>query len=137
MDLVGLFFSSLFAATLLPMFSEGVLYYLLTQGQSPWLLLLIATAGNTLGACLNWALGRYLLRFRDRRWFYLDTTRLATWQVRFQRYGVWSLLFSWLPIIGDPLTFVAGVLKVQFPVFLILVAVGKAARYLVVIFLYQ
>ena len=78
---------------------------------------------------MNWALGRYLLHFSDRRWFPFKPDSLGLAQRWFQRYGVWSLLFAWLPIGGDALTFIAGVMRVRFPIFLLLTAVGKSTRY--------
>lgn len=130
---LGLFATSLAAATLLPVSSEAVLAALsAAEGYELWLLIAVATAGNTLGAVINWLLGRYCLHWRDRRWFPVSSEALDRAADRFNRYGQWSLLFAWLPIVGDPLTFAAGMLAVQFRVFLILVAIGKAARYVAV-----
>ncbi|KIN61579.1 putative membrane protein [Sulfitobacter noctilucae] len=129
---LGLFASALIAATLLPMQSEAVLVALLVQGERPVIALLtIATLGNVLGAVINWALGRFLLRYRDRRWFPASDAQLARAESWYQRYGRWSLLGSWLPLVGDPLTVVAGVLREPLPSFLILVTLAKAGRYLV------
>lgn len=126
----GLFMSALLAATVLPASSEVMLATLLTSGAyDPSLLLVTAVAGNTAGALINWTLGRFLPRFQDRRWFPLTPAQYARARAWFARYGVWSLLFSWLPVVGDPLTVVAGALRVGLWRFLILVAVGKAARY--------
>ncbi|MFV0436121.1 MAG: YqaA family protein [Desulfopila sp.] len=132
-----LFSASFLAATVLPFSSEVILYGLLRQGESSWLLVVVATCGNTLGAVVNWGLGRYLLRYRDRRWFYFSGEQLARMQLRFGRYGVWSLLFSWLPLGGDVLTCVAGVMRVPLIVFVPLVALGKGGRYLAVFYLSQ
>ena len=98
-----------------------------------WLLLLVATSGNSLGSCVNWLLGRFCLRYQDRRWFPFSAAQRAKAENGFRRFGLWSLLFAWLPLAGDPLTFVAGVLRVPFWPFLVLVTLGKGARYLVVI----
>lgn len=126
----GLFVSAFTSATLLPGSSEAALITLLALGRGePLLLVIVASAGNVLGSCVNWLLGRFVWTFRDRRWFPVDERsyeRAAAW---FRRYGVWSLLLSWLPIIGDPLTAVAGGLRVGFLRFVVLVSVGKAARY--------
>lgn len=128
----GLFSSALIAATLLPAQSELVLAGLLMAGkQSPTALILVATVGNVLGSAINWWLGRYLEHFKDRRWFpfkppVLD--RAAGW---YHRYGRWSLLLSWAPIIGDPLTLVAGVLREPFRSFIVIVTLAKLGRYLV------
>jgi len=129
----GLFLTAFLAATLVPLSSEAVLASLISaKGFDLALLIAIATAGNTLGAVVNWLLGRYCLRWRDRRWFPVGSEALDRASRWVGRYGVWTLLLSWLPVVGDPLTFAAGVLGVRFPIFLILVAVGKGARYVLV-----
>jgi membrane protein YqaA with SNARE-associated domain len=131
---VGLFVSAFTSATLLPGSSEAALIALLALGRGDaGLLVIVATAGNVLGSCVNWVLGRFFSSFRDRRWFPVDDQsyeRAAAW---FRRYGVWSLLLSWLPIIGDPLTAVAGALRVGFLRFVVLVSLGKAARYVFIL----
>jgi membrane protein YqaA with SNARE-associated domain len=126
----GLFVSAFTSATLLPGSSEAALITLLALGRGDaWLLVVVATAGNVLGSCVNWVLGRFFSGFRDRRWFPLDARSYARAAGWFRRYGAWSLLLSWLPIIGDPLTAVAGALRVDFLRFVVLVSLGKAARY--------
>lgn len=129
--------SAFLAATIFPFYSEAFLVTLLAQGKSVWLLWLFATIGNTLGAVVNWVLGRYLLHFQDHRYFPFKLSQLQRSQSWFQRYGVWSLLLSWLPLIGDGITFIAGIMKVKFWVFLSLTAVGKGLRYLIVILIAQ
>jgi membrane protein YqaA with SNARE-associated domain len=130
----GLFLSAFLAATLLPLSSEAVLAALSqAQGFDVVLLFAIATLGNTLGAVVNWALGRFCLKWRERSWFPFSTTQLERAGARFRRYGVWSLLLAWLPVVGDPLTFAAGVLRVRFLPFLVLVGLGKGARYAAVL----
>ncbi len=129
----GLFLVALAAATILPMQSEAALAgLLLMETYSVWLLLAVASVGNVLGSLINWLLGRGLERFRDRRWFPVGPAALDRAQDWYQRYGKWSLLLSWVPVIGDPLTVVAGVLREPLPVFLALVAAAKVGRYLVV-----
>jgi membrane protein YqaA with SNARE-associated domain len=96
----------------------------------------IATTGNTLGSLVNWFLGHYLTRFSDRAWFPFKPEALTKAQARFKRYGAWSLLFAWVPIGGDAITFVAGVMKVPAALFLLLVAIGKGTRYAAVIMVY-
>lgn len=130
-----LFGASFLAATIMPFSSEVILYGLLRQGQSPWVLVAVATIGNTLGATTSWALGRYLLHYRDRRWFYITTDQLEKMQHWFRKFGIWSLLFSWLPLGGDILPCIAGIMRVPFWLFLPLVAAGKASRYVAVLYL--
>ncbi len=130
-----LFGSAFLAATILPFYSEVVLFALLRQGGDPLFLLVVATVGNTLGSVVNWWLGLYLLRFQNRRWFYFSPAQIARAQAWFQRYGVWTLLLAWMPVGGDPLTLVAGIMKVRLGIFLVLVALGKGLRYVAVIYL--
>lgn len=124
-----LFASAFLAATILPFYSEVVLVAYLQQGLNPWTLTLVATLGNTLGGAVNWGLGLYLQRFKDRRWFYFSEKQIVRAQQWFQRYGVWTLLLAWLPIGGDALTLIAGIMRVRFWLFLVLVGAGKAFRY--------
>lgn len=132
----GLFLSALGAATLLPLQSEGVLVaLLLSQAYAPWALLAVASAGNVLGSVINWLLGRYLEHFRQRRWFPVSAARLQQAQHWYTRYGRWSLLLSWVPVIGDPLTLVAGVMRERLWVFLLIVGLAKTARYAVLVWL--
>lgn len=127
----SLFLSALVAATILPMQSEAVLVGLLLADYSPLLLITVASIGNVLGSAINWLLGRGIERFRDRPWFPASNAGLERAQSWYRRYGKWSLLLSWAPVIGDPLTVIAGVLREPFPVFLLLVAIAKTGRYLV------
>lgn len=124
-----LFVSGFIAATLFPASSEALLLTLQAKGYTAWGLFIAATCGNTLGACVNWYLGTRIAQVQHKRWFPVSLGALEKARRQFQRFGVWSLLLSWLPIIGDPLTLVAGVLKVRFTLFLLLVATGKALRY--------
>jgi membrane protein YqaA with SNARE-associated domain len=131
--LAGLFFTALAAATLLPVQSEALLAGLLLGGNYPlWQLIAVAGAGNVLGSTLNWLLGRGIEHFRHRKWFPVGPAALERAQRWYQRYGKWSLLLSWAPLIGDPLTIAAGVLREPLPVFLVLVTIAKVARYIVV-----
>ncbi|MSP47945.1 MAG: DedA family protein [Alphaproteobacteria bacterium] len=135
--LAGLFVTSFLAATILPMSSEAVLAGVaLTTAQDRLLLWTVATVANTLGSVLNWSLGRWGAIYRDRAWFPVKPETYDKAAARFRRYGTWSLLFSWLPIVGDPLTMVAGALGVRFLPFVLLVAFGKGARYAVVLALF-
>lgn len=132
LSLLGLFFVALGAASLLPMASEPVLVGLLLAGEvQPWLLVAVASLGNTLGSVINYVLGRMLERFRHRRWFPASEAALERAQGWYHRWGRWSLLLSWAPIIGDPLTLVAGVMREPLWSFVLLVAIAKTARYVV------
>jgi membrane protein YqaA with SNARE-associated domain len=129
---VGLFLAALGAASLLPMQSEPVLIGLLLLGEQPaWVLVAVASLGNTLGSCINYWLGRWIEHYRDRRWFPIPPAPLARAEGWYRRWGKWSLLLSWAPFIGDPLTLVAGVLREPFGTFLLLVAIAKTGRYVV------
>lgn len=128
----GLFAVAFVAATLLPAHSEVALVGLLLTGNySPWLLVAVASAGNILGSLVNWLLGRAVEHYRDRKWFPVSPQMLERAQAWYHRYGRWSLLMSWAPVIGDPLTVVAGVLREPLWSFLLLVAIAKTARYVV------
>ncbi|HIF09145.1 MAG TPA: DedA family protein [Sneathiellales bacterium] len=129
----GLFISAFSAATLLPGSSEALLTaLLLAREHHPWALLAVATVGNVLGAVVNWGCGRFLAAFQDRWWFPVSSKRYAQAIGWFERFGLWSLLFAWAPLIGDPLTVIAGTLRTRILPFILLVTIGKFARYLVV-----
>jgi membrane protein YqaA with SNARE-associated domain len=128
--------SAFLAATLLPMSSEAVLAGLIVaRGHPPWALFAVALVANTAGSAVNWWLGRFLLHFQDRKWFPVSPAALDRAHGWFQRWGAWSLLFAWFPFVGDPLTVAAGVLRVDFRLFVLLVGLGKALRYAAVIWL--
>lgn len=128
---LGLFAAAFAAASLLPAQSEALLVaLLLAKAQPVWVLLTVASLGNVLGSVLNWLIGRSLERYRDRRWFPVSSARLAQARRVYARSGYWSLLLSWLPIIGDPLTLIAGVLREPLWRFVLLVALAKTGRYL-------
>ncbi|MCK8663393.1 DedA family protein [Pseudomonas azerbaijanoccidens] len=127
---LGLFAAAFGAATLLPLQSEALLVGLLLSDRYwLWGLLAVATLGNVLGSVVNWWLGRAVERYRDRRWFPVSPAHLEKARIHYQRYGHWSLLLSWLPIIGDPLTLVAGVMREPLGRFLLIVTLAKGARY--------
>ncbi len=133
-----LFVTAFGAASLLPFYSEPLLVGLLALPRyGTFDLWLVATAGNTAGAVLNWWLARYLRHWQDRRWFPVSRRQLDRASAWFQRYGVWSLLLSWAPVGGDALTVVAGLLGVRLGIFLVLVSIGKGLRYAVVIWVTQ
>ncbi|MFY7958875.1 MAG: YqaA family protein [Elsteraceae bacterium] len=126
---LGLFLAAFIAATILPMQSEAALVGLLLADYSPWALVSVASAGNVLGSVVNWLLGRGIERFRERRWFPASPAAMARAERFYRRFGRWTLLLSWVPIVGDPLTVVAGVLREPFPSFLALVTLAKTGRY--------
>lgn len=127
---LGLGFSACIAATLLPMQSEAALVALLAlEPSAVYSLVLVATVGNVLGSQINWWLGTQLHRWQTRRWFPVKPAQLKRAEHWYQRYGRWSLLLSWLPIVGDPLTLIAGVLREPFWRFTLLVTMAKAGRY--------
>ena len=116
------------AATLLPMGSEALYLYDLHAGYTPWLVWAAATAGNTLGSAVNYWLGRKGEAFLERKG-YLDAAAMARARERFKRFGGWVLLLSWVPLVGDPLTFAAGVLGYPWRRFVLIVSFAKGARY--------
>ncbi|WP_339486810.1 YqaA family protein [Pseudomonas sp. EL_65y_Pfl2_R95] len=127
---LSLFLAAFGAATLLPLQSEALLVgLLLSQDYSVGLLLIAASMGNILGSVINWWLGRYIEHFSQRRWFPVSPRQLQRAQRFYAGYGHWSLLLSWTPIIGDPLTLVAGVMREPLWRFLLLVSIAKTARY--------
>ena len=137
MSFITLFLSAFLAATFLPFYSEVILVTYLLQGESAFWLWFSATLGNTLGAGVNWIMGRYLLHFQDRRWFPFKANSLEKSQHWFQKYGIWTLLFAWLPVGGDALPFIAGIMRVHPVTMLVLCGIGKGIRYAVVIVLTQ
>ena len=128
----GLFLAALVAATIFPAQSEAILAYLIVGGHYSILALVtVASIGNILGSIINWILGRCFERFRSRRWFPISQGRLEKAQRWYRRYGKWSLLASWMPVIGDPITIVAGLLREPLSTFIILVSIAKVTRYAV------
>lgn len=129
---LALFFSSFVAATLLPASSEAILTSLIAMDQFDVVALwATASVGNTLGASVNWLLGRWCMRWSAEPWFPFKPAQVERASRVFGKYGAWTLLLSWLPAVGDPLTFVAGLLRIGFPQFVVLVFAGKAGRYAV------
>ncbi|MEM5500148.1 YqaA family protein [Ahrensia kielensis] len=128
----GLFVASFLAATLLPAASElGLAGLYASQQYGIISLVLIASLGNTLGSISNWVIGRFIVRFKDRKWFPASPAQLEAAQHRYEKYGYWSLLLSWMPIIGDPITLIAGVLREPFWRFVLIVGFAKTMRYVV------
>ena len=133
---LSIFTISFLAATILPFSSELTLAGLIaTSNYNNIILLIVASFGNTLGSVVNWALGFYSRKLSTKKWFLFKETQIERSSEWFRNFGKWSLLFAWVPIVGDPLTLVSGLLRVRFLDFIILVAIGKVSRYLVVFYL--
>ena len=133
---LSLFAISFLAATILPFSSELTLAGLIaTSNFDNLLLLIVASFGNILGSVVNWVLGFYSRNLTTKKWFPFKDKQIENSSKWFSKFGKWSLLFAWVPIIGDPLTLVAGLLRVRLFDFFILVAIGKVSRYLVVFYL--
>ena len=133
---LSLFAISFLAATILPFSSELSLATLIaTSDYDNLLLLTVASFGNILGSLVNWALGSYSRNLTTKKWFPFKETQIERSSKWFKKFGKWSLLFAWVPVIGDPLTLVAGILRVKFIDFIILVAIGKVSRYIFVFYL--
>jgi membrane protein YqaA with SNARE-associated domain len=133
---LSLFAVSFLAATILPFSSELTLAGLIaTSDYDNLLLLILASFGNVLGSVVNWALGSYYRNLTTKKWFPFKETQIERSSKWFRKFGKWSLLFAWVPVVGDPLTLVAGILRVKFIDFIILVAIGKVSRYLIVFYL--
>ena len=133
---LSLFIISFLAATILPFSSELTLAGLVaTSNYDNLLLLIVASLGNVLGSVVNWILGFYSRKLTTKKWFPFKDEQIEKSSKWFNKFGRWSLLFAWVPIIGDPLTLVAGLLRVKFVEFLILVTIGKVSRYLIIFYL--
>ena len=131
----GLFLSAFLAATILPLSSELVLSALLLGGLSPTTLVIVATTGNVLGALTNYALGYWASKVMVKKWLRMSEDDFVRAEQRFVKYGLFSLCFAWLPVVGDPLTVMAGVLRIRLRWFLLLVTAGKLLRYVVISYL--
>lgn len=125
----ALFFSALISATLFPGGSEALLLYQLHEGGNALSLVLIATAGNVLGSLITYAMGRAGNEAVHHHWLRISEDALARAERWFARFGLPTLLFAWLPVVGDPLCLVAGLLRCRVMAFVLLVTVGKLARY--------
>jgi len=134
MDYIYLFFSALISATLFPLGSEALFIYDITQNFNIIILLIVATVGNSLGAVVNYYMGyggeEYLVEKKI-----INPDKIEKYKGYFDKYGVYTLLFAWLPIIGDPLTMIAGVLRYNIKIFIIVVTISKFFRYLFLVFL--
>lgn len=132
---IGLFIAAFLAATILPLSSEVVLSALLLSALPPTLLVVIATLGNVLGSLVNYALGYWASHSNIKKRLGLSENAFKNAEKHFKKFGLVALLFAWVPIIGDPLTVVAGVLRIRLRWFILLVTAGKLARYIVICYL--
>ena len=132
--LIGLFLAAFFAATILPFSSEALLLLLIDQ-QGTWIIpLLFASSGNILGSMVNYFMGYYGDKLLFYKIFRMKESTVSRAKQRFQKYGVYSLLFAWVPVVGDPLTVAAGAFRIKFVVFILLVSLGKVGRYSFLVF---
>ncbi|NIP99961.1 MAG: DedA family protein [Nitrospinaceae bacterium] len=129
---LGLFVASFLAATILPLSSEVVLSLLLVNGFSPTALVSVATVGNVLGSLTNYGLGYWASLGVIQKWLKMSEQELVRAERRFRKYGLFSLCFAWVPVIGDPITVIAGILRIRLRWFVMLVFTGKLIRYIVV-----
>jgi len=133
MEYISIFFLSFLAATIIPFSSEvGLFSYMAVGKFNNELLLIFASLGNILGSCVNYILGLYIIKFKTKSWFPFKDNQILKATNWFNRFGVYSLFFAFLPIVGDPLTLIAGMFRVSFIKFIILVSFGKILRYLLI-----
>ncbi|TVP73578.1 MAG: DedA family protein [Rhodobacteraceae bacterium] len=136
--LSGLFLAALVAATLLPGQSEVVLLAMVLTDLHPvWLLVSVASAGNVLGSLVNWAMGRFMMRYSDHKRFPFTAEQIAKSQAWYGRWGWMSLWASWVPVIGDPLTLAAGIMREPLWRFLLVVTMAKTGRYIILVMIAQ
>ena len=133
---IGLFLSSFLSATILPGQSEIALTSLIIlNNHSLSFLVFIASLGNVLGSLLNWFIGCKLERFKKKNWFPVTELQLKKASNWFHKYGKWSLLLSWVPFIGDPITIVAGIFRISIMHFILIVSFAKTMRYVFIAFI--
>jgi membrane protein YqaA with SNARE-associated domain len=133
---ITLFSTSFISSTLLPGHSELILTAFIYSNKFPVLtLVLVASLGNILGSVLNWYLGFYFVKFKEKKWFPINHSQLEKSSLWFTNYGKWTLFLSWVPFIGDPLTVVAGILRIPIITFLIIVSISKILRYVFISFI--
>jgi len=135
MEYISIFFLSFFAATIIPFSSEvGLVSYMALGKFNNELLLIFASLGNILGSCINYILGLFIINFKTKSWFPFKDNQIIKATDWFNRFGVYSLFFAFLPIVGDPLTLVAGIFRVSFLKFIIFISLGKILRYLLIFY---
>ena len=126
----SLFISSFLSSTILPGHSEIILTAFIFLKKYPIIdLIFFASIGNILGSILNWCIGYFLTNLKDRKWFPVNKSQLTRASSWFLKYGKWTLFLSWVPIIGDPLTIIAGVFRVPIHIFILIVSLAKTMRY--------
>ena len=131
----SLFISSFLSSTILPGHSEITLTTLIfLEKYSQFLLIFFASFGNILGSVINWYLGFYITKFVNKSWFPFKKKQLDKASLWYLKYGKWSLFFSWVPIIGDPLTIIAGIFRVPLVIFITIVSISKVLRYIFVVY---
>ena len=120
-------------ATIIPFGSEAYFITLLSlEKYNHFILFLVVSVGNVLGSLFNWICGFYINFFIKKSWFPINNKIIDRGNKLFIKYGKWSLLISWFPLIGDPITFAAGTLRYPIIPFLVLVSIGKVGRYLII-----
>ena len=130
---ITLFTSSFVSSTILPGHSELTLSAFIFSNKLPVTnLVLVASLGNILGSILNWYLGFNFTKLKEKKWFPLNETQLQKSIIWFSSYGKYCLLLSWVPILGDPLTLVAGILRIRLFTFIIFVSIAKISRYVMI-----
>ena len=126
----SLFISSFLSSTILPGHSEIILTAFIFLKKYPIIdLIFFASIGNILGSILNWCIGYFLTNLKDRKWFPINKSQLTRASSWFLKYGKWTLFLSWVPIIGDPLTIIAGIFRVPIYTFILIVSLAKTMRY--------
>jgi membrane protein YqaA with SNARE-associated domain len=136
-SLVGLFFATFLAATVLPFSSEAVLTGMLITGYDPWSCLIVATVGNTIGGMSSYGLGWLGDWHRLKKWLRVKEEDLLRWQQKINRYGAWMALLCWLPFVGDPLAIALGFFRTDWRWVFVLMTTGKFARYLLLLYAYR
>jgi len=126
-----LFFSALISSTLMPGGSEALLSYLIIDGGNVYMLVAIATLGNVLGSLITYGMGRFLNQTFQNSRFRMNPKHLSTAETWFAKFGQPALIFAWLPIVGDPLCFIAGMMRSHVMLFVLLITIGKFLRYAV------
>ncbi len=136
MNYITLFFVSFISATLFPMGSEALLLYNLNVNYNMYFLVIFATFGNVLGSCVNYYMGFKGEEYLEKKSI-LKKEKINKYKLFYEKYGSYSLLLSWAPIIGDPLTFIAGILKYDFKKFLFFVFIAKFLRYVFIAIIFS